>query len=101
MIIEHAALTIKNGVVKEFLQTIHSAFPLLSSARGYLSHALLQNKEYPNQYILVVYWNSLEDHIERFVGSPEFKKWDSMISKFFDCDPTVLHYTELEINELI
>jgi heme-degrading monooxygenase HmoA len=95
MVIEHAMLSIKEELVEEFVQTINEAFPILSSSEGYLSHKLLRNKEEPAHFILVVHWNSLEDHLDSFVESTKFKKWDSMLRHFFDSHPTVLHYTEL------
>jgi heme-degrading monooxygenase HmoA len=95
MVIEHAMLVIKEELVEEFVQTINEAFPILSSSEGYLSHKLLRNKEEPAHFILVVHWNSLEDHLDGFVESTKFKKWDSMLRRFFDSHPTVLHYTEL------
>jgi heme-degrading monooxygenase HmoA len=95
MVIEHAMLSIKEELVDEFVQTINDAFPILSSSEGYLSHSMLRNKEKPNHFILVVHWNSLEDHLGGFVESTKFKKWDSMLRRFFDSHPTVLHYTKL------
>jgi heme-degrading monooxygenase HmoA len=95
MVIEHAVLTIKEELVEEFVQTINEAFPILSSSEGYLSHKLFRNKEKPTHFILVVHWNSLEDHLDGFVGSAKFKKWDSMLKHFFDSYPKVLHYSEL------
>jgi heme-degrading monooxygenase HmoA len=96
MVIEHAMLIIKEELVEEFVQTINEAFPILSSSEGYLSHKLLRNKENPTNIILVVHWKSLEDHLDGFVGSIKFKKWDSMLKPFFDSDPKVLHYTEVK-----
>ncbi|MGE6256412.1 antibiotic biosynthesis monooxygenase family protein [Heyndrickxia sporothermodurans] len=95
MVVEHAMLIIKEELVEEFIQTINEAFPILSSSEGYLSHKLLRNKENPTHFILVVNWNSLEDHIG-FVGSAKFKKWDSMLRYFFDSYAKILHYKELK-----
>ncbi|WP_141994682.1 antibiotic biosynthesis monooxygenase family protein [Bacillus sp. B4EP4a] len=75
---------------------MNEAFPILSSSEGYLSHKLLRNKENPTHFLLVVNWNSLEDHIDGFVGSAKFKKWDSMLRYFFNSYPKILHYTELK-----
>lgn len=94
MVIEQAMLTIKEELVEEFIQTINKAFPILSSSEGHLSHKLLRNKEKPTHFILVVCWNSLEDHLDGFVGSANFRKWDSMLIRFFDGPPKVLHYIE-------
>ncbi|ALC85531.1 hypothetical protein AM499_06645 [Bacillus sp. FJAT-22090] len=95
MVVEHAMLIIKKELVEEFIKTINEAFPILSSSEGYLSHKLLRNKENPTQFILVVNWRNLEDHLDGFVGSAKFKKWDSILSRFYDSYPNVLHYTEV------
>jgi heme-degrading monooxygenase HmoA len=94
MVVEHAMLIIKEELVEIFIQTINEAFPILSSSKGYLSHKLLRNKENPTHFLLVVNWNGLEDHIDGFVGSAKFKKWDSMLRYFFDSYPKILHYIE-------
>lgn len=96
MIIEHATLTIKEEKLEEFIQAIYSGFAILRNARGYISHKLLQNEECPNRFILIAHWNSLEDHLEGFVGSAAFEQWESIITPFFKCVPTVLHYTEVK-----
>lgn len=96
MVIEHAMLTIKEELIEEFIQTINEVFSILSSSKGYLSHKLLRNKEYPNHFILVVHWESLEVHLTGFVESAKFKKWDHMLRYFFDSYPKILHYTELK-----
>ncbi|MCY7780145.1 antibiotic biosynthesis monooxygenase [Bacillus haynesii] len=98
MVVEHAMLIIKEGLVEEFIRTINEAIPILSSSEGYLYHRLLRNKENPTHFILVVHWNSLEDHIDKFIGSLKFKKWDTMLRCFFDSNPKVLHYTELNFD---
>ncbi|MGG1483159.1 antibiotic biosynthesis monooxygenase family protein [Peribacillus castrilensis] len=94
MVIEHAMLTIKEELVEEFVQTINKAFPILTCSEGHLSHKLLRNKEKPTDFILVVHWNGLEDHLDGFVGSANFRKWDSMLRRFFDSHPKFLHYIE-------
>ncbi|QUG41748.1 antibiotic biosynthesis monooxygenase [Psychrobacillus sp. INOP01] len=96
MIVEHAILIIKEELVEEFIQTINEAFPILSSSEGYLSHKLLRNKENLTHFLLIVNWRNLEDHLDGFVGSPKFKKWDSILRRFYDNYPNVLHYTELK-----
>lgn len=98
MIEEHAMLIIKEEFVEEFIKTINEAFSILRSSDGYLSHKLLRNEENPTHFILIVNWNSLEDHIDKFVGSVKFKKWDTMLGFFFDSNPKFLHYTELKFD---
>ncbi|HLR68381.1 MAG TPA: antibiotic biosynthesis monooxygenase [Virgibacillus sp.] len=95
MIIEHATLAIKENVEAEFIQTINEASSILNNAKGYLSHKLLHNKEDQSHFILVVYWETLEHHIENFVGSPEFNQWKSILQPFLKSKPEVLHYKKI------
>ncbi|MFF2854793.1 antibiotic biosynthesis monooxygenase family protein [Peribacillus sp. NPDC058002] len=96
MVIEHARMVIKEELVEEFLQTINRASSILINANGYISHELLKNKENQTLFILVVHWSSLEDHVEGFVKSNNFLKWESMLNRYFSSVPEVLHFTEIK-----
>ncbi|MEM7603145.1 MAG: antibiotic biosynthesis monooxygenase [Verrucomicrobiota bacterium] len=92
MILEVANLDIKPGLNSEFEAAFQSASGIISSMPGYSSHELQHCIETPNRYILLVRWQTLEDHTIGFRQSPEYETWRSLLHHFYDPFPTVEHY---------
>ncbi len=64
MILEVAVLNIRAGKADEFEKAFSEAGILISSAKGYQWHQLQKCIEKPLQYLLLVQWNTLQDHTE-------------------------------------
>ncbi len=92
MILEVAILDIKIGLGAEFELTFQRAGLLISSMKGYISHELQKCIEVENRYILLVNWDTLEDHTEGFRNSPEYQQWRKLLHCFYEIFPTVEHY---------
>ena len=92
MILEVAMLDVKPGETAEFEVAFKRAQNIISSMSGYASHQLQKCLENPNRYILLVNWQTLEDHTEGFRGSDEYQEWRAMLHHFYDPFPTVEHY---------
>jgi len=92
MILEVAILDVKSGFAEEFEFTFNTASTIIASMPGYVSHELQRCLENPNRYILLVQWQTLEDHTIGFRQSPEYEKWQSLLHHFYDPFPTVEHY---------
>ena len=75
MILEVAILTVKPDQTTEFEAAFKQASPIIASMKGYASHQLQRCIEVPNQYILLVNWQTLEDHTVGFRGSAEYQEW--------------------------
>jgi heme-degrading monooxygenase HmoA len=60
--------------------------------KGYKWHQLQKCIEQPAQYILLVQWDTLEDHTIGFRNSPEYQKWKELLHHFYDPFPIVEHY---------
>ena len=60
--------------------------------KGFISHQLKKCIEHENQYILLVQWNTLEDHEIGFRKSPEYQDWKVLLHHFYEPFPEVLHY---------
>ncbi|MCP4423536.1 MAG: antibiotic biosynthesis monooxygenase, partial [Chloroflexi bacterium] len=69
MILETAVLNIIPGQQNEFEAAFAQAQTIIASMKGYQSHELQKCLEVDNQYILLVRWDTLEDHTEGFRGS--------------------------------
>lgn len=92
MILEVAILNIRPNQNKAFETAFQKAAPIIASMKGYLNHQLKKCLEHPNQYILLVNWETLADHEVGFRKSAEYKQWKALLHHFYDPFPTVLHY---------
>lgn len=93
MVLEVAILDVKPGCTEAFEAAFTAAQTIISSMQGYQSHQLQRCVEDRNRYILLVNWDTLEDHTVGFRGSEHYQKWRAMLHHFYDPFPTVEHYT--------
>jgi heme-degrading monooxygenase HmoA len=93
MILEVAMLQVKSGLGEEFEANFKIASTIISSMKGYVHHELQKCLEVENKYILLVKWETLEDHIVGFRGSQQYLEWKALLHPFYDPFPTVEHYT--------
>ncbi|MFZ1525006.1 MAG: antibiotic biosynthesis monooxygenase [Saprospiraceae bacterium] len=99
MILEVAILNIKIGQEKQFEIDFVTAGQFISSIKGYVKHSLRKCLEQANKYILLVEWESLEDHTIGFRQSPEYLEWKKILYHYYDPFPTVEHYETIIENE--
>lgn len=95
MILEVAILNIKEALSNEFERAFQTAQKIISSMKGYVSHDLQKCIEVENQYILLVRWNTIEDHEIGFRKSTEYLEWKKLLHHFYEPFPVVHHYKEL------
>lgn len=98
-ILEVALLTVRPGQEGAFEAAFAQAAPIIASMRGYLSHELQRCIERPNGYVLLVRWQTLEDHTVGFRGSAEYQRWRALLHHFYDPFPTVEHYALVHSNQ--
>jgi heme-degrading monooxygenase HmoA len=92
MILEVAVLDIKPGLSAEFEAVFQVAKNIISVMPGYVSHELQQCLEKDDRYILLVRWQTLEDHTIGFRQSAEYQEWRALLHHFYDPFPVVEHY---------
>ena len=93
MILEVAVLDVRAGQEADFEAAFRQAAPIIASNKGYLSHQLQRCLERPSRYILLVNWETLEDHTIGFRQSAGYQEWKRLLNHFYDPFPTVEHYT--------
>lgn len=93
MIIEEALLDVRPGQEGAFERAFAEAKALIASARGFESLQLHRCVERPNRYLLLVQWQHLEDHTERFRGSASYEEWRRLLHHYYDPFPTVEHFS--------
>lgn len=92
MILEIAILNIKPGLNQEFETAFAKAAKIISAMPGYVNHDLQKCLEVDNQYLLLVNWQTLEDHTVGFRQSKEYQTWKELLHHFYAPFPTVEHY---------
>jgi len=93
MILEQAVLIVKPGREAQFEQAFSRAQGIISAMPGYLSHELLCCVEQGNRYLLLVTWNTLEDHTIGFKESGEYQEWKAILHHFYEPFPEVWHFS--------
>ena len=97
MILEIALLDVLPGKTEEFERAFAEASAIISSMPGYLSHELQRCIEDPERYVLLVRWETLEDHTEGFRGSAGYEEWKRLLHHFYDPFPTVQHFEAVDL----
>jgi heme-degrading monooxygenase HmoA len=92
MILEIAILKIKPGMNQQFEIAFVEAVQIIRSMKGYISHDLQKCLEIENQYLLLINWQTIEDHTIGFRQSPEYQTWKKLLHHFYDPFPIVEHY---------
>ncbi len=94
-VLEIAMLDVIPARTQEFEQSFKKAQAIIASMKGYISHDLQRSIELPNRYVLLVRWETLEDHTEGFRGSDEYQQWRALLHHFYDPFPLVEHFQPL------
>lgn len=92
MILEVAVLDVKKGQESDFEKSFSVAQEIISSMPGYISHELRKCIENSRRYLLLVNWQTLEDHTVGFRGSKQYQEWKALLHHYYEPFPTVEHY---------
>lgn len=92
MITEHALLPVISGLEEDFEEAFGRARLIIASMPGFISLSLSRSIETPSTYLLLVKWDSLEDHTVGFRGSPQYQQWRELLHRFYEPFPNVEHY---------
>jgi heme-degrading monooxygenase HmoA len=92
MVLEHALLPVRPGQADAFEAAFAVARPLIAGSPGFRSVSLSRCLERPDTYLLLVGWDSLEDHTAGFRGSPAYGEWRRLLHHFYDPFPVVEHF---------
>ena len=92
MILEVAILYIKEGLSQDFEANFKKAELIIASNKGYISHQLKKCIEEENKYILLVNWETIEDHEIGFRTSKKYQEWKALLHHFYQPFPIVEHY---------
>jgi len=91
MIHEMASILVKPGMGKHFEQGFLKARPLFERAKGCHGVRLERSVEDPLRYLIVIEWETLDDHVVRFRNSEDHGRWRDLVGTFFASPPSVDH----------
>lgn len=92
VILEHAVLDVRAGEGAAFEEAFGRASSIIAASPGFRSLRLLHCLEQPDRYLLLVEWDTVQDHTEGFRGSPAYEEWRAALHHFYEPFPTVEHY---------
>ena len=96
MILELADIRIQPGRQAEFDEAIRRGLDtVIAKAKGFRGYKVNKGVESPERYLLMIFWETLENHTVDFRGSPLFQEWRAIVGPFFAGPPTVEHFTLL------
>jgi heme-degrading monooxygenase HmoA len=88
MILELATIDIKKGTNAEFESALEMAQHVISKAKGYISHEFQKGIEQDDRYVLLIRWETLEDHTKGFRESV-VQRMAALIGPYFEKAPFV------------
>jgi heme-degrading monooxygenase HmoA len=92
MVLEHALIDIRPGTGEAFEAALAEARQVIAASTGFVSLSLQRGVEAEHRYLLLVEWETLDDHVVGFRESPAFTAWRARIGPFFASPPEVVHF---------
>jgi len=83
----------------EFEVAFSQAEKIIISMDGYITHELQKCIEKESRYLLLVKWETLEDHTIGFRQSSQYQEWKELLHHFYNPFPTVEHYRQITSNK--
>ncbi|HET9820408.1 MAG TPA: antibiotic biosynthesis monooxygenase [Burkholderiaceae bacterium] len=96
MILEVADIRIRPGEQAAFDEAIvRGVTTVIAQAKGFRGWKVNKGVESPERYLLMIFWDTLEDHTVAFRGGPLFAQWRAIVGPFFAQPPQVEHFALL------
>lgn len=96
MILELADIRIHPGQQTAFEEAIQRGIEeVIQHATGCISCRVQHGIESPERYLLMIEWQTLENHTVDFRASPAFQTWRGIVGPFFAIPPVVEHFSLL------
>jgi heme-degrading monooxygenase HmoA len=94
MILELADIRIQPGQQADFDVALQRGLnEVIAQAQGFRGFKINRGVEQPERYLLMIFWDTLEDHTVHFRGGPLFPAWRAIVGPFFAGPAVVEHFT--------
>ena len=96
MILEHVDIRIHPGQQAAFYEAIQRGVnTVIAHAKGFRGFKVNKGIESPERYLLMLFWDSVDDHMVHFRESPAFAEWRAIVGTFFASPPVMEHFNLL------
>ena len=93
MILEVADIRIAPGQNAAFDEAIRRGVEtVIAGSPGFRGYKVNRGIESPERYLLMIYWETLDNHLKDFREGPLFPQWRAIVGPFFAAPPTVEHF---------
>ncbi len=92
MILEHAILCVRPGQSGDFERVMLKARVLIERQPGFQSIEVRPSSDGSERYLLLVQWDRIESHRERFRQSDDYQQWRGLLHEFYDPMPEVNYF---------
>ncbi len=93
MILELADIRILPGTQSKFDEAIQTGLrDVIAHAKGFRGFKVNKGIETPERYVLMIFWETLENHTIDFRESSAFTTWRSIVGPYFAAPPVVEHF---------
>jgi heme-degrading monooxygenase HmoA len=92
MILKMAVLNVKPGTAAAFENAMRNARRLIEASDGFQKMEVRPCLETQNRYLLLVWWESVDDHKIGFRQSDRYEEWRIALHQFYDPFPIVEHF---------
>ena len=94
MILEIADIRIRPGEQAAFDSAIwRGVETVIARARGFRGYKVNRGVESPDRYVLMIFWDTLEDHTVDFRNSAAFGEWRAIVGPYFAVPPQIEHFS--------
>jgi heme-degrading monooxygenase HmoA len=93
MILEVADIRIAPGRQAEFERAAHRGIAtVVSKSKGFRGYQVRRSIESPERYLLLLEWDTVDDHTVGFRASDAYAQWRSIVVDFFVQPPFTEHF---------
>jgi heme-degrading monooxygenase HmoA len=92
MILEIATFDIKEQAQTAFIKAFQEAQLVVAKAKGFVALECQHCIETPTKFVVLIQWETLEDHTIGFRESELFIQWRALLSPHFQNSPVAEHF---------
>lgn len=96
MILEIATFDIKEQSLTAFITAFEEAKLVVEQSKGFLGLEMQHCIEIPTKFLVLIQWETLEDHTIGFRESSLFIQWRAILSPHFQNPPVAEHFQILK-----
>jgi quinol monooxygenase YgiN len=96
MVIEYIRYRVPEKRSEAFIAAYGRSAEALLASPFLLSYELARCEEEPASFIVRLTWTSTEDHLQKFRGSPEFRRFFAEVRQYVNDIEEMRHYAVLQ-----